>query len=181
MDLIQEMFCKPENVWNSYNIANFVINVLIAIGTIGAVWTSLYLARPKKEKLEGKYNYSLEDYSYCSKQYDSINGKAHSYLENFLISLKNLGSLDIEVEKIIIFTKKGIGVDTNSKFPEYFKKNGKNIVVYSNSQNYVKKILTITFFNKEIDPQTDIKKVVLYTTKNNTFELKYDKNLKELE
>lgn len=37
----------------SYETANLIINIFIAIGTCGAVIVALWLARPKKEKANG--------------------------------------------------------------------------------------------------------------------------------
>lgn len=61
------------NDWNSYNIATFFVNVLIAIGTIGACWISLnqnkikikssfYIGKPANAEylnLDNKINYMI--------------------------------------------------------------------------------------------------------------------------
>jgi len=174
MYLQQENSCRPDSFITS------IMNGLTAIGTMGAVIVALWLSRSKKEKLEGKYN--ILNY-----EYKSENGNFYSLLD-LLISVKNIGDIDIDIENIKVISKNNITGNTlqfatrNVGFIG-IKPNNKYVLetLYSISRDYIQVKTKINFWEKKIDPNTDIEKVKLYTTKNNAFELKYDKNLKESE
>ena len=91
-------------MWNSYNIANFVVNILVAFGTIGAVWVALWQTR-KQYKVEVDTHFML----------GRASGQIYSDISNDTDYL------------IVSVTNKGIRPVTINHIPSFYlseKKNG---------------------------------------------------------
>lgn len=91
--------------WNSYNIANLIVNIFIAIGTIGACWISI-----NQNKIKIKSSFSIGKYT--NAKHLNLDNKT-DYLTVFIVNASN----------------RIIKVNTIGSFYYAYKRKDKNIVM----------------------------------------------------